>query len=125
MGLGYMGSHAFLRWRAGSREIDRNYREHPWYHVIVVWCLVSPLIWTAPGMPGFVTLTLIVNAAQVVLLPLIAGGLWCITAGERFIGASYRNRWWDNLIMACLFALATYSAIKAVESVLHTIGTAV
>ena len=46
----------------------------------------SPLVWTLPGMPGFVALTLAANSAQVVLLPLLAGGLWWITASGRLIG---------------------------------------
>ena len=37
-------------------------------------------------MPGFVALTLAANSAQVVLLPLLAGGLWWITASGRLIG---------------------------------------
>jgi Mn2+/Fe2+ NRAMP family transporter len=115
LGLAYLGSHAWLRWQAGSADLQADYRRHPLYHFIVVWCLVSPLIWTAPGMPGFVTLTLVVNAAQVILLPLIAGGLWWITARSRFIGEQYRNKWWENLLMALLFALAIYGAVKSVQ----------
>jgi len=121
VGLAYMGSHAFLRWQQGSSSSRANYRDHPLYRVIVVWCLFSPLVWTAPGMPDFVTLTLVVNAAQVVLLPLLAGGLWAITARTRFIGAEYRNRWWENLVMGMLFVLAAYSAVKSVQTVLATI----
>ena len=79
-GLGYLGSHAWLRWQAGTKPLTTDYRQHPLYRWIVVWCLVSPLIWTIPGMPDFVTLTLVANSAQVVLLPLLAGGLWWITA---------------------------------------------
>ena len=45
-------------------------------------------------------------AVVVALLPLLAGGLWWITASEKYIGADYRNRWWENLVMAILFALA-------------------
>ena len=37
-------------------------------------------------MPGFVALTLAANSAQVVLLPMLAGGLWWITASDRLIG---------------------------------------
>jgi Mn2+/Fe2+ NRAMP family transporter len=120
LGLAYMGSHAYSRWRKGPGPLKLDYRQHPLYRVLVVWCLISPLIWTAPGLPGFVTLTLVVNAAQVVLLPLIAGGLWRITASSAIIGPEYRNRWWENLLMAILFALALYSAVKAVESVIRS-----
>jgi Mn2+/Fe2+ NRAMP family transporter len=64
-------------------------------------------------MPGFVALTLAANSAQVVLLPLLAGGLWWITASGRLIGDQYKNRWWENLVMLVLFALAVYFAIQA------------
>ncbi len=116
-GLAFMGSHAWLRWQAGTTPIKTDYRQHPLYRWIAVWCLVSPLIWTIPGMPDFVTLTLIANSAQVVLLPLLAGGLWWITASARFIGTEYRNRWWENIVMALLFVLAIYGAINSVISI--------
>ena len=67
-------------------------------------------------MPGFVALTLAANSAQVVLLPLLAGGLWWITASERLIGREHRNRWWENLLMGALFALAVYFAVQAFTS---------
>lgn len=122
-GLAFMGSHAWLRWKAGTERIHTDYRQHPLYRWIAVWCLVSPLVWTIPGMPDFVTLTLIANSAQVVLLPLLAGGLWWITASPRFIGAQYRNRWWENLMMLLLFALAMYGAINSVVSIMQTLKT--
>jgi Mn2+/Fe2+ NRAMP family transporter len=113
-GLGRLGAHAWLRWHAGTAPIGTNFRDHPCYRWIAIWCLVSPLIWTLPGMPGFVALTLAANSAQVVLLPLLAGGLWWITASDRLIGREYRNRWWENVVMATLFALATYFAVRAI-----------
>ena len=53
-------------------------------------------------MPDFVTLTLVANCAQVVLLPLLAIGVLRITASARFIGAEYRNRPLENVVMALL-----------------------
>lgn len=118
-GLAYMGSHAWLRWQAGTGPIKTAYQQHPLYRWIAFWCLVSPLVWTLPGMPDFITLTLIANSAQVVLLPLLAGGLWWITASARYIGQEYRNRWWENLVMAVLFALAVYGAVNSVLSIIQ------
>jgi Mn2+/Fe2+ NRAMP family transporter len=117
LGLGYLGSHGLMRWRRGVGAEIGDYRHHPCYRLIAVWCLLSPLVWTTPGMPGFVYLTLLANSAQVVLVPLLAGGIWWITADSRFIGPKYRNRWWENLVMAVLFALAVWSAYGAVLSV--------
>lgn len=76
LGLGYLGSHAYQRWTKGVGNDIGDYRNHWWYRAIAVWILVSPLVWTAPGMPGFVYLTLLSNSAQVVMVPLLAGGLW-------------------------------------------------
>jgi cytochrome bd-type quinol oxidase subunit 2 len=118
-GLAYLGSHAWLRWKAGTGPIKEDYRQHPLYRWIAVWCLVSPMVWVIPGMPDFVTLTLVANSAQVVLLPLLAGGLWWITASARYIGKEYRNRWWENVVMALLFALAIYGAINSVRSIIQ------
>ena len=84
--------------------IAADFRHHPCYRWIAISCLVPPLIWTLPGMPGFVALTLAANSAQVILLPLLAGGLWWITASERLIGREYRNRWWENAVMGPLRA---------------------
>jgi hypothetical protein len=72
-------------------------------------------------MPDFVTLTLLGNAVQVVLIPLLAGGLWYITAAERCIGRRYQNVWWENLLMAALFGLAVYGAGGAIKSVVDAI----
>jgi Mn2+/Fe2+ NRAMP family transporter len=118
MGLAMMGSHAWLRWKAGSGPIEGRYEDHRLYRWIACWCIVSPLVWTLPGMPDFVTLTLVSNSLQVVLLPLIAGGLWYITATEHCIGREYRNRWWENLLMLGLFVLAIFGAWKSIESIL-------
>ncbi len=118
-GLAYLGSHAWLRWQAGTGPLAADYREHAMYRRIVVWCLVSPLVWTVPGKPDFVTLTLVANRAQVVLLPALAGGLWWITASPRYIGAAHCNRWWENAIMAVLFSLALSGAVTSVRSIVQ------
>jgi Mn2+/Fe2+ NRAMP family transporter len=118
-GLGRLGTHAWLRWRAGSGPIGTDFRHHPCYWWIAVSCLVTPLVWTLPGMPGFVALTLAANSAQVLLLPMLAGGLWWITASPRLIGRDHCNRWWENVVMATLFAVATYFAFRALLDLLE------
>jgi hypothetical protein len=72
-------------------------------------------------MPDFVYLTLIANSAQVVLIPPLAGGLWWITARSTYIGAQYRNRWWENLVMLVLCVVAMWWAYDAVGSVYNTL----
>jgi Mn2+/Fe2+ NRAMP family transporter len=116
-GLGELGAHAWLRSHAATRTGPVNHRSHPMYRTIVLICLVTPLVWTIPGMPDFVTLTLVSNSAQVVLLPVLAGGLWWITASSRYIGEKYRTRWWENAIMVVLFSLAVWGGISSVKTI--------
>ena len=72
-------------------------------------------------MPGFVALTLTANSAHVVLLPVLAGGLWWITASPRLIGEKYRNRPWENAVMAVLFVLAVYFAVQSVRNLVQLV----
>ncbi len=117
LGLGLLASHAYLRWRAGSQPITQDYRSHPMYRCVALWILISPLVWTIPGMPGFVRLTLISNSAQVMLVPIMATGLFWITASPRYIGAKYRNRWWENLIMLVVLLISFWGAYGSIRSV--------
>jgi hypothetical protein len=111
-----LGTHAWLRWRIGAAPDTLRLQRHPLYRAIAVWCLVSPLVWTLPGMPDFVMLTLVANGAQVIIVPLLAGGLWRITASPQFIGERFRTRWWENGVMAILFVLAVYAAANSVAA---------
>jgi Mn2+/Fe2+ NRAMP family transporter len=122
-GLGMLGTHAWLRWRGGASTdaSTPTLQRHAVYRAIVIWSLVSPLVWTLPGMPDFVMLTLIANGAQVVIVPLIAGGLWRITASRQFIGDHFRARPWENAVMALLFVLALYAAFHSVAQLVTLI----
>lgn len=121
-GLGTLGTHAWLRWRTGAAPETTTLQRHPMYRGIVVWCLVSPMVWTLPGMPDFVMLTLIANGAQVVIVPLLAGGLWRITASAQYIGDRYRTRPWENVVMALLFGLALYAAGNSIVALATLFG---
>jgi Mn2+/Fe2+ NRAMP family transporter len=115
-GLAALGSHAWLRHRSRPGPLPSDYRQHPVHRGLVVWGLASALVWTVPGMPDFVTLTLVANSAQVVLLPLLAAGLFRITSSARFIGSEYRNRPHENVVMALLVGLAVYGAIGSLRT---------
>jgi len=118
LGLGYLASHAFNRWRKKSKGGDKiDYKSHPMYTFIVLWIMVSPMVWILTGKADFVTLTLLANTLMAVLIPLLAGGLWWITANSRFIGNEYKNRWWENLIMGFLFILAVWGSYESAKSV--------
>lgn len=115
LGLAWLGSFSYLRWKKGTSPGRDEYTTHPTYKFIAVWGVVSPLVWSLPGTPDFMTLTLLGNGIQVFLIPVLAGGLWVITSSRRFIGEEYRNSWWENLVMALLFVIAVWSAFGMLQ----------
>jgi len=123
LGLGYLASHAYQRWREGKRTDPKaDYRTHPMYRIVALWIMVSPFIWIVTGKADFVTLTLLANTLMAVLIPALAGGLWWITAKKHYIGEKYRNKWWENLLMGFLFVLAVWGAWESAKSVINMVG---
>ena len=123
LGLGMLASHCWLRINSPDISLaGTDFRKTRLYQVVATWCLISPLIWTLPGMPDFVALTLVVNALQVILLPLIAGGLWILSSRGNDIGPEYRNRWWEHMVLGLLLGLAIAGAWGAVTSTYDTVS---
>jgi hypothetical protein len=51
------------------------------------------------------------------LVPILAIGLFWITASPRFIGPWYRNRWWENLVMVVVLGVSCWGAYGSIRSV--------
>ena len=128
-GYGLLCTDAARHWDSAKRQVSPatnvNARESILYRSVVIWCLFSPLIWSLPGTPDFITLTIIGNAVSVVVLPLLSAALWYITAKTSCIGAEYRNRWWENCLMAVLFVLSVWTAYLLLEKFIkYTLASA-
>jgi len=123
LGLGMLASHCWLRITSPDASLaGTDFRTTRLYQAVATWCLISPLVWTLPGMPDFVALTLVVNALQVILLPLIAGGLWILSSRGSEIGPAFRNRWWEHVVLALLLGLAVVGAWGAITSTYDTVS---
>ena len=84
------------------------------YRIVVLWCLFSPLIWSIPNMPSFITLTLVANAAAVIVLPLLCGSLWIITSSNKFIGEKYKNKIFEHSTLIILFILSIWGSYQTI-----------
>jgi Mn2+/Fe2+ NRAMP family transporter len=120
LGFGYMvGDVSNQRKKAkGTFDSSIPVEKTQIYKIVVVWTMFSPLIWTLPGTPGFVALTIVVNAASVILLPVLSGSIWYITSKKNFIGPDYKNKWWEHVVMAFLFVLAIWAAYQAIGAII-------
>ena len=84
------------------------------YRFVIIWCLFSPLIWSIPNMPSFITLTLVANASAVIVLPILCGSLWYITSSKFFIGSKYKNGTLEHLTLIILFILSIWGSYQAI-----------
>ncbi|WP_145251005.1 Nramp family divalent metal transporter [Pseudomonas oryzihabitans] len=82
---------------------------HKWF---LLFILVTPLVWSLPGMPDFVTLTIGVNALNIVGLPVISLGLLIMSNQKSLLGVKYRNNWFENLALGFATLLAIWVAIQ-------------
>lgn len=82
---------------------------HKWF---LLFILVTPLVWSLPGMPDFVTLTIGVNALNIVGLPVISLGLLIMSNQKSLLGDKYRNNWFENLALGFATLLAIWVAIQ-------------
>lgn len=64
---------AFQHIRPERREkYGKEFHHDPMHKWFLLFILVTPLVWSLPGMPDFVTLTIGVNALNIIGLPVIS-----------------------------------------------------
>jgi Mn2+/Fe2+ NRAMP family transporter len=79
---------------------------------------VLPLAWALPGMPGFVTLTVFVNAAQVILMPLVSIGLIVMINRKDLMAKNFSGQKLQTVLLTILSILAVYGAYKTLMSII-------
>ena len=97
-----------------KKERRKQYGEKPENDPVFKWfslfILVTPILWSIPGMPGFVTMVVFVNVLSVVGLPVISIGLLIISNQKKMLG-KYTNNWLENVLLVLTTILAIYSSV--------------
>jgi len=117
VGFPKMGIDAiYSAWPERKKKYENNYIKDPVYQLFYIVVIAVALIWSIPGMPGFIFLTVVVNAAQIILLPLVAIGLLIIINRKDLVkqGASI----FENALLVFLTALALWGAYQTAISLL-------
>jgi len=91
-------------------KYGNNLQDDPAFKFFVYFMLISPIIWSIPGMPGFITLVVGVNALNIIGFPVISVGL-LILSNQKMLG-KYRNNWFENVLLAAATVLAIWSSVK-------------
>ncbi len=111
---GYLISDSWLlmRIRKTTQKRDTSYR---W---IAAWVTLSPLPWIIFGNSDFVGVTIAVNAAQVVIIPVLVFGVWMITSRAENIGREHCNNRLENIFIAFLMLLGCGAAYLSLDRIL-------
>jgi Mn2+/Fe2+ NRAMP family transporter len=89
----------------------KAFHKDPMHQWFMLFILVTPLIWSLPGMPDFVTLTIAVNALNIIGLPVISLGLLIMSNQKSLLG-KYRNNWFENIALGFATGLAVWVAYQ-------------
>lgn len=100
-------------WKNRKEKYGDNLNDDPLYKWISLFILVTPIVWSLPNMPGFVTLVVFVNVLYVVALPAISIGLLIVSNKKMYLG-DRTNNLAENIILTLTTLLAIWSSIKLV-----------
>ncbi|QXH53809.1 Nramp family divalent metal transporter [Pseudomonas fakonensis] len=104
---------AFQHVKPGRRErFGKEFHHDPMHKWFMLFILVTPLVWSIPGMPDFVTLTIGVSALNIIGLPVISLGLLIMSNQKSLLGKQYRNNWFENIALAFATGLALWVAFQ-------------
>jgi Mn2+/Fe2+ NRAMP family transporter len=84
--------------------------------------LVVPLALSLPNMPDMVVLTIVANAFNVVLIPMIAGGLLYLTTSRKLMRPEHVNRWWETALLAVVAAIGVWATYEVLLGIPELFG---
>lgn len=88
-----------------------KFDDDPWFKWFSLIILISPIIWSVPGMPGFVEMALFVTGLQAVIVPVVAIGLLILVNKPSHLGEHKANIV-ENVILVLTTALAIWVSIE-------------
>ncbi|MDQ0218142.1 Mn2+/Fe2+ transporter [Peribacillus cavernae] len=99
-----------------KKKYGEKYENDPMFKWFSLFILVTPIIWSIPGMPGVVTLAVYVNVLGVIGMPAILIGI-LILSNQKTLG-KYRNNWFENILLVASTLVTLWLAIAAVVETL-------
>ncbi|WP_142383173.1 divalent metal cation transporter [Bacillus canaveralius] len=98
-----------------GKKYNEEFNKDPLFKFTLLITVVLPIIWALPSMPGFIYLTILVNAWQILLLPIVSIGLLILTNHKELLG-KYVNKWWENVLLLILIGLTLWSTWHLINS---------
>ncbi|MES1042656.1 Nramp family divalent metal transporter [Peribacillus simplex] len=100
-----------------SKKYGKDFAKDPLYKWLVIWFVISPIIWSVEGAPGFVVLTIFGNAIQAVALPAISIALIIMSNNKKLMG-KYTNNIFENIVLIGATLLAIWGSIQLIIGII-------
>ncbi|WP_017976527.1 Nramp family divalent metal transporter [Actinopolyspora halophila] len=94
-------------------KFGQKFDDDPWFKWFSLFILVSPVVWSIPGMPGFVEMAIFVTGMQAVVVPITAIGLMILVNKSSHLG-EHKASVTENIVLILTTALAIWVSIEAV-----------
>jgi Mn2+/Fe2+ NRAMP family transporter len=103
-----------LRAASPSTPAEQLHHTDPMFKSLLLFVMLTPVIFSFPFGPDLVVITLLGNGLSVLTVPALIVGLVAITMRKDLMLPGYANRWWENLMLVAIGAVglwATYELI--------------
>jgi len=97
---------------AGSTK--ETFARDPLFWSILIPIMILPVLFSLPGMPGMVVVTLLGISSSVLTVPPIMIGLIVMTTRRDLMLPVYVNRWWENAILGAIGLVGLWATYELV-----------
>ncbi|GAA1856935.1 Nramp family divalent metal transporter [Brevibacterium marinum] len=94
-------------------QYGSKFENDPLFKWFSLFILISPVLWSVPGMPGFVTMAVFVTGLQAIIVPLVAIGL-LILANKSSNFGKHRANLFENIILVATTLLTIWVTVQVI-----------
>ncbi|MDI2030390.1 Nramp family divalent metal transporter [Saccharopolyspora sp. TS4A08] len=88
------------------------------FWIILTVIMTVPIVFSLPGMPGMVIITLLGNSVNVLTVPMIIVGLIVMTSKRSLMLEGHVNKWWETAILVAIGAVGLWATYELVLSIM-------
>ncbi|TSI12227.1 Nramp family divalent metal transporter [Brevibacterium aurantiacum] len=92
-------------------QYGTKFEDDPLFKWFSLFILISPILWSVPGMPGFVEMAVFVTGLQAIIVPLVAIGLLILANKTSHFGKHKANLF-ENIILVATTLLTIWVTIQ-------------
>lgn len=111
-----------IRRLAGHEVVTKETFAHDrLFWVLLLIVMIVPVIFSLPGMPGLVVITLLGNSFSVLTVPAVIIGLIIMTTRRDLMLPKYVNKWWETTILVAIGAVGLWATYELILSMLGSL----